>query len=50
MGSLILRAIEQAYPDPENSGEHSTHSLVQGSGTPGATLLEDENPHGLAFP
>jgi hypothetical protein len=47
--SLIVRAIEQTYPDTNKSGDRLTRPLIQGSGKPGPAFPEDENPHGFIF-
>lgn len=47
--SLIVRAIEQAYPDTKKSGDYLTRPLIQGSGKLGPAFPEDENPHDLVF-
>jgi len=43
--SLIVRAIEQAYPDTDKSGDYLTRPLISGSGKLGPAFPEDENPH-----
>ena len=47
--SLIVRAIEQAYPDTNKSGDCLTRPLVQSSGKLGPAFPEDENPHDFVF-
>ena len=47
--SLIVRAIEQTYPDTNKSGECLTRPLIQGSGKLGPAFPEDENPHDVVF-
>jgi hypothetical protein len=47
--SLIVRAIEQAYPDTDRSGEYLTRPLISGSGKLGPAFPEDENPHDFVF-
>jgi hypothetical protein len=47
--SLIVRAIEQTYPDTNKSGEVLTRPLIQGSGKLGPAFPEDENPHDFVF-
>jgi len=47
--SLIVRAIEQAYPDTDKSGEYLTRPLISGSGKLGPAFPEDENPHEFVF-
>jgi hypothetical protein len=47
--SLIVRAIEQAYPDTDKSGEYLTRPLISGSGKLGPAFPEDENPHDFVF-
>ena len=47
--SLIVRAIEQTYPDTNKSGARLTRPLVQGSGKLGPAFPEDENPHDFIF-
>jgi hypothetical protein len=47
--SLIVHAIEQAYPDANKSGEYLTRPLIRGSGELGPAFPEDENPHDLVF-
>jgi hypothetical protein len=48
IGSLIVRAIEQAYSEPRK-GRYVTGPLVTGSGKLGRAFPEDENPHDLVF-
>jgi hypothetical protein len=43
--SLIVRAIEQTYPDTNKSSDLLTRPLIQGSGKLGPAFPEDENPH-----
>ncbi len=47
--SLIVRAIEQTYPDANKSSDCLTRPLIQGSGKLGPAFPEDENPHDLVF-
>ena len=47
--SLIVRAIEQIYPDTNKSGDLLTRPLVQGPGKLGPAFPEDENPHDIVF-
>jgi hypothetical protein len=47
--SLIVRAIEQTYPDTNKSGDCLTRPLIQGSGKFGRAFPEDENPHDFIF-
>jgi hypothetical protein len=47
--SLIVQAIEQAYPEMNKSGEYVTRPLVPGPGKLGPAFPEDENPHDLVF-
>jgi hypothetical protein len=49
MRSLIVRAIEQTYPDTNKSGDRLTRPLIQGSGKLGPAFPEDENPHDVVF-
>ena len=46
---LIVRAIEQTYPDTNKSGDCLTRPLIQGSGKLGPAFPEDENPHDFIF-
>jgi len=46
--SLIIRAIEQVYSEPDK-GEYVTGPLVTGPGKLGPAFPEDENPHDLVF-
>ena len=46
--SLIIRAIEQAYGEPQ-PGVFVTGPLVTGPGRLGPAFPEDENPHDLVF-
>ena len=39
--SLIVRAIEQTYPDANKRGDHLTRPLIQGSGKLGPAFPED---------
>jgi hypothetical protein len=47
--SLIVRAIEQTYPETNKGGDYLTRPLVQGSGKLGPAFPEDENPHDFIF-
>jgi metal-responsive CopG/Arc/MetJ family transcriptional regulator len=47
--SLIVRAIEQTYPDTNKSGDCLTRPLIQGSGKLGPAFPQDENPHDFVF-
>jgi predicted transcriptional regulator len=47
--SLIVRAIEQTYPDTNKSGEYLTRPLIQTSGKLGPAFPKDENPHDFVF-
>ncbi len=47
--SLIVRAIEQTYPDSKKSDDLLTGPLIQGAGKLGAAFPEDENPHDFIF-
>jgi hypothetical protein len=47
--SLIVHAIEQAYPDGNKSSEYLTRPLFQCSGKLGPAFPEDENPHDFVF-
>jgi hypothetical protein len=47
--SLIVRAIEQTYPDTNKSGDPLTRPLIQGSGKLGPAFPQDENPHDFIF-
>ena len=47
--SLIVRAIEQTYPDTNKSGDRLTRPLIQGSGKLGPAFPKDENPHDFIF-
>jgi hypothetical protein len=49
MRSLIVRAIEQTYPDTNKSGDCLTRPLIQGSGKLGPAFPKDENPHDVVF-
>jgi hypothetical protein len=46
--SLIVRAIEQAYTDPEKD-DLVTGPLVRGTGKLGPRFPQDENPHEFVF-
>lgn len=46
--SLIVRAIEQVYKEPEK-GKRLTGPLIHGDGKLGPALPRDENPHDLVF-
>jgi hypothetical protein len=47
--SLIMHAIEQAYPKGNESGEFVTRPLIQGLGKLGPAFPQDENPHEFVF-
>jgi hypothetical protein len=47
--SLIVRAIEQTFPDTNKSGDRHSRPLIQGSGKLGPAFPEDENPHDVVF-
>lgn len=47
--SLIVHAIEQAYPDANKSGDYLTRPPIQSSGKLGPAFPGDENPHDLVF-
>jgi len=46
--SLIVRAIEQTYSDPDK-GEYVSGPLVTGSASLGPAFPDDENLHDLVF-
>ena len=46
--ALIIRAIEQAYNNPE-TGDYVTAPLIKGKGKLGPRFPKDENPHDLVF-
>ena len=47
--SLIVRAIEQTFPDTNKSGDCLTRPPVQGLGKLGPAFPKDENPHDVVF-
>lgn len=47
--SLIVRAIEQAYPESQKACS-VTGPLIRSSGKRGPKYPADENPHDLVFP
>jgi hypothetical protein len=47
--SLIVRAIEETYPDTIKSADRVTGPLIRGSGKLGPAFPEDENPHDYVF-
>jgi len=50
MRSLILQAIEQAFPEPKKGkGKRVTGPMIKGRGKLGPNLPVDENPHDFAF-
>lgn len=48
MRSLIVRALEQVYAEPQN-GKKVTGPMVRGKGKLGPRFPVDENPHDLIF-
>ena len=48
MRSLIVRALEQAYAEPQK-GKKVTGPIVRGKGKLGPRFPVDENPHDLIF-
>jgi hypothetical protein len=47
--SLIVQAIEQAYPELARKGRPVTGPLIRGKGKLGPQFPTDENPHDLIF-
>jgi hypothetical protein len=47
--SLIVRAIEQTYPDTNKSGDPLTRPLIQSSGKLGPAFPQDDNPQDFIF-
>ncbi|HLK20948.1 MAG TPA: hypothetical protein VKT81_18480 [Bryobacteraceae bacterium] len=51
MRSLIVQAIEQAYPEPKKGkGKRVTGPMITGRGKRGPLYPVDENPHDLVLP
>lgn len=46
--ALIIRAIEQAYKEPEKH-KYVEGPLIAGPGKPGSKFPKDENPHDLVL-